>query len=144
AHSGGAAEQLVEQPLRLNTERQRVTVAAIGTRRPVLRLEHRADAGGHRLLPRVEVRCAVHLPLQEERLDGVLEAADQEHPPVEREPLGGVDSGALFRGLRAAHLAATPSSCTRSAPRTYCRPATSSSSPGKRVRISGPSAVTST
>src|SRR5581483_9511725 len=101
-------------------------------------------ADRHRLLARVEVGGAVHLALQEQRLHRVLEAADQQHPAVERERLlGGRRAGGR---LSAAHRAATvsPSAFTRSAPRTYCRPATSSSSAGKRVRICGPSAVTST
>src|SRR5689334_8816514 len=144
AHTGRAPEQLVQQSLRVHAEGQRVAVPAIGPRRAVLRLEHGAHPRRHRLLPRVEMRRAVHLALQEQRLHRVLEAADQQHPPVELEPLGRVRPSALLCRLRAAHLAATPSSFTRSAPRTYCLPATSSSSPGKRVRISGPSAVTST
>jgi Xaa-Pro aminopeptidase len=72
-----------------------------------------------RLLPRVEMRCAVHLALQEQRLHRVLEAADQQHPAVE---LGGLRVRRRLGGLGAGHLAATgsPSPCfTRSAPRTY-------------------------
>src|SRR5438067_950367 len=145
AYSAGPPEELVEQALRLNTQRERMAVAAVGPGHPVLRLQHRAHAHRHRLLPRVQVRGAVHLALEEQVLHRVLEAPDQQHPAVELERLVAVANGFSLRRLGAAHFAATGSSpFTRSAPRTYCRPATSSSSAGKRVRISGPSAVTTT
>ena len=133
-----APEQLVEQRLRLDAERERVAVAAVGAGDAVLLLEHRADPGGHGLLTRVEVRGAVDVALLEERLDAVLEAADQQHAPVERERLLAVGRRGGRGGRPAGHFAATgsPSPLTRSAPRTYCLPATSSSSAGKRVRIS--------
>src|SRR5207237_577524 len=82
-----------------------------------------------RLLPRVQVRGAVHLALEEQVLHRVLEAPDQQHPAVELERLVAVANGLSLGRLGAAHFAATGSSpLTRSAPRTYCRPATRSSS----------------
>src|SRR5581483_5426609 len=44
--------------------------------------EQARDAGRDRLLSRVQMRRAVHLALQEQRLDELLEAADQVHLPV--------------------------------------------------------------
>src|SRR5205823_8019105 len=94
-----------------------------------------------RLLAGAEMRRPVHVPLEEERLDAVLESADQRHPPVEAE----VELGALRGdgGLDVAHVA-VDSSSARSAPRTYVFPVTSSSSAGKRVSTSGPVGVTTT
>src|SRR5215470_3358256 len=50
---------------------------------PVALLEDARHPGRDRLLPGVEVRRPVDLAGEEERLDEVLEAADEQHPPVE-------------------------------------------------------------
>src|SRR5439155_26438031 len=105
---------------------------------PVLVREQASDTDLGCLLAGAEVRRPVHEALQEERLDELLEPADDEHPPVEVE----VERGLLGR-LDLGHLTLVSMS-TRSAPRTYVRPVTSSSSAGNLVRISQPSAVTST
>jgi hypothetical protein len=78
-----AAEHLVEEGLRVDAQRERVTVAAVGGRHPVALLEQACNAGRHRLLPRIQMRRAVDLALQEERLHKVLEAADEEHLTVD-------------------------------------------------------------
>src|ERR1044072_9803560 len=49
----------------------------------VVLAEHVGDTGGDGLLGAVEVRRAVHLALEEERLHGLLEAADRQHRAVE-------------------------------------------------------------
>jgi hypothetical protein len=149
ADAGRAAEQLVEQALRIDADRERVPVPAVGPGHAVLGLQHRADPDGAGLLARVEVRRSVHLTSLEERLDRVLEAADQQHAAVQLERQLGrvVDAGPRRRrGGTGAHDRVSTGSpaATRSAPRTYWRPATSSSSAGKRVMISGPSARTTT
>ncbi len=56
-----AAEHLVEQRLRVDAERERVPVAAVGRRDAVAVLEHAREADRDRLLARVEVRRPVDL-----------------------------------------------------------------------------------
>src|SRR4051812_33434837 len=82
---GRAAEQLVEQGLRRDPERERMAVAAVGARHAVGLREHGRDAGTAGLLAGAQVRGAVHEALEEQRLHLVLEAADQPHAAVELE-----------------------------------------------------------
>ena len=79
------AEHLVEQLLRVDAERERVPVAPVGGGDAVLFAEDAGEADGDRLLARVEMRRPVDLAAEEERLDEVLEAADEPHPPVQVE-----------------------------------------------------------
>ena len=60
-HAGGAAEHLVEQALRVDAERERMAVAAVGRTDAIAILEHARHADGDRLLARVEMRHAVDL-----------------------------------------------------------------------------------
>ena len=77
------AEHLVEQQLRVDPERESVPVPAVGRGHAVPLLEQARHSGRHGLLPRVQVRRAVDLALQEQRLDEVLEPADEQHLPVD-------------------------------------------------------------
>src|SRR5581483_9651068 len=143
ADPGRAAEQLVEELLRLEPERERVAVPAVRPADAVAVAQAARDADLDRLLAGAEVRRPVNVPLQEERLHELFEAADELHAPVEIEGLldVGRDRG-LERGAQLAHGVGVSS--WRSAPRTYVRPVTRSSSAGNLVRISQPSGVTST
>ena len=119
ADAGGAPEQLVQQALRRGSDGERVAVAAVGARDAVVGGEHAADARRRRLLAVVEMRRAVHLALQEERVDRFLEAPDQAHPAVEREHQIAVGGGRCGRcGGRGGHQTTTSLSRSRSAPRT--------------------------
>ena len=81
--TGLAPEHLVEQRLRVDAERERVAVSAVRRRDPVALLEDARDAGRDRFLPGVQVRRPVDLAREEERLDELLEAPDEEHPTVD-------------------------------------------------------------
>ena len=59
-----------------------MAVPAVGAGDAVVLAEHARDADGDRLLAAVEVRGAVHLAAQEQRLDRLLEAADPQHRAV--------------------------------------------------------------
>ena len=82
---GRTTEHLVEQPLRVDAERERVPVAAVGRGDAIAILEDARDSDRNRLLPGIEVRRPVDLAAKEERLDQILEAPDQDHRPVEAE-----------------------------------------------------------
>ena len=64
-------------------------MAPVGARDPITVLEHRCEPDRNGLLPRVEVRRPVDLASQEQALNAVLDAADQQHAPVEIEWLDG-------------------------------------------------------
>ena len=97
--------------LRIDAERQRVPVAAVGRGDAVAILEDARDADRNGLLARVEVRRPVDLAAEEERLDQILEAADQDHRPVEPEvELGLPDDGKLV-----GHVAVAPRSAASAA-----------------------------
>ena len=87
--AGRAAEQLGEQRLRARARGRAVAVAAVGAGDAIAGSERAREADRDRLLPGVEVRRAVDLAAQEERLDEVLDAADHAHPPVEVEVSSG-------------------------------------------------------
>src|SRR5439155_26630507 len=61
-----APEHLVEELLRIDAERQRVTVTAVRRRNTVALLQQAGDAGRNRLLSRIEMRRPVDLALQEQ------------------------------------------------------------------------------
>ena len=58
-------------------------MAAVGAGDAVALAERAREADRDRLLARAEVRRPVHLAAQEQRLDELLEAPDQQHPAVE-------------------------------------------------------------
>ena len=91
-------------------------MAAVRARHPVVRPERGREADRDRLLPGVEVRRPVDLPAEEEALHAVLEATDEEHPPVQLrvrvDVLGERRSG---RVADAAHAAAVASEARRPA-----------------------------
>ena len=91
AHAGLAAEQLGHQRLGVDAQGQRVAVPAVGPGHPVSVGEHAAHADRARLLAGVQVRRAVDLALLKQRLDRVLEAADERHALVELQAQLGVD-----------------------------------------------------
>ena len=97
-YPGRAAEHLVEQRLRVDAERERVPVPPVRRGDAVALLEQAREADRDGLLARVQVRRPVDLAAQEERLDEVLEPADQAHAPVEVE----VELGVLEDGFRLA------------------------------------------
>ena len=72
-------------------------MAAVRARHAVVRPERGREADRHRLLSGIEVRRAVDLAAEEEALHAILEAADEEHPPVQLrvglDVLGGRRSG---------------------------------------------------
>ena len=118
AHARCAAEQLVEQALRLEAERKCVTVAAVRACHAVVARQQARNPDLDRLLTRAEMRRAVHVPLEEEGLDEVLEATDHEHATVEVERQRGVRPHHAGGGrCRVAHREADSSSAM-SAPRT--------------------------
>ena len=71
--------------MRIEAERERVTVTAVGPGHAVGRIEDAGHTNGDRFLARVEMRRAMHLTLQEQGIDEVLELADEHHPPVQLE-----------------------------------------------------------
>ena len=75
-----SAEHLSRERLGISVLSRARAVAAVGPCDRVVRLERRADADGDGLLPRGQMRRPVHLALQEQALDLVLEQADREHP----------------------------------------------------------------
>jgi len=79
-------EQLGDQRLGREPESEQVAVPAIGAGDAVAVLERAREADRDGLLTGVEVRRAVDLAAQEQRLQTILDAADHEHPPVQREP----------------------------------------------------------
>ena len=96
ADPGGAAEHLGRERLGIGALRQGVPVAAVGPGHVVVRLERRADAHRDGLLPGGQVRRAVHLALQEQAVDLLLEAADEAHPAVAIEVFGGRLAGLVL------------------------------------------------
>src|SRR5262249_384335 len=79
------AEHLVEQCLRINSQSQRVSMAAVRRCDAVTLLERAGEAHCYCLLPGVEVRRPVHLAAQEQRLDQIFEPTDQPHLSVQAE-----------------------------------------------------------
>ena len=61
------------------TSSRRIGMTAIGRSDPVALFEDARDTGRDRLLPRIEMRRAVHLAGKEQRLDEILDAADEQH-----------------------------------------------------------------
>ena len=98
-HARCSAEQLVEQALRLEPEREGMTVSAIRARHAVIAGEQAGNPDLDRFLTRAEMGGAVHVTLEEERLDEVLEAADHEHATVEVEVERGVRASPRRRAL---------------------------------------------
>ena len=143
-------EQLVEQRLRARRRarargRGRGRCRRRGPRRPSASQTPTADG----LLARAQVRRAVHLAPLEQRLDLVLEAADEAHAPVELEVVRGVlgaRPGAADRGPLLAHEVCIRASESASSRRRGRRPCRSRAAPrrGTCVRMSVPSAVTTT
>src|SRR5262245_61586040 len=102
-----------------------------------------------RALVRVEVRVDVAVLEHDERESGVCRAghaADQHHPRQAFVVLGqpGLELDVLPPDEPVARHTGVSVAASRSAPRTYVLPATSSSSAGKRVRMRLPAAVTTT
>jgi hypothetical protein len=96
ADPGGAAEHLGRERLRIGALRQGMPVAAVGAGHVVVRLERRAYAHRDGLLPGGQVRRAVHLALQEQALDLLLEPANEAHPAVAIEVLRGRLAGLVL------------------------------------------------
>ena len=73
-----------------------MAVSAVGRAHAVAILEHARHADGNCLLAGVEMGGPVDLAAQEERLDQILEAPDQDHRAVEVEvELSLADNGPL-------------------------------------------------
>src|SRR5438034_8328848 len=68
-----ASEQLVEQALRVEAKRERVTMPAVGSRHPVCRVENAGHADSDGLLTRVEMRRPVDLALEDTAVTHLLE-----------------------------------------------------------------------
>jgi len=83
ADAGGATEHLVEQPLRVDADRERVAVAAVGPRHEVGICEGASDPGRVGFLADVQMRCAVHLRFHEQGLHELFKAPDERHPTVQ-------------------------------------------------------------
>ena len=83
--AGRATEHLVEKPLRVDAERERMPVAAVGRGDAIAILEDARNPDRDRLLPGIEMRRPVDLAAEEERLDQILESADQDHRSIETE-----------------------------------------------------------
>src|SRR4029079_13633331 len=96
---GRPRQHLVEELLRIDPECERMTVAAVGRGDAVAVLEQARDAGGDRFLAGVEMRRAVDLAGEEERLDEILEAADEQHLPVQTRVELVVVEGAGYWGV---------------------------------------------
>jgi hypothetical protein len=95
-----------------------MAVPAVGRRDAVALLEQARHAGRHCLLPGVEVGRPVDLALQEERLDEILEAADEEHLPVDAGvQLEILEDARLRLVADVAHVAPTASEEARRSPR---------------------------
>jgi hypothetical protein len=73
-----------------------VAVAAVGAGDVVVRLQRRADTDRNGFLAGRQVRRAVHLALQEEAVNLLLEAPDQAHPAVALEVFGGRFAGPVL------------------------------------------------
>src|SRR5262249_44018900 len=87
-HAGRLAHDLAEKSERVVREREVVPVAAmVREDRVDVGIEVVDQADGVRLLPDVRVRRADELPEREEVEERLLEAADEEHPLVERREL---------------------------------------------------------
>ena len=84
-----AAEHLGRQRLGISSLRERVPVSAVGPGHVVVRLERRANPDGDSLLPRGQMRGPVHLSLQKQALDVLLETPDEAHAAVAIEVLRG-------------------------------------------------------
>ena len=83
AAAGALAEELGHRGPRRHALGERVAVRPVRGGDPVGRPEHVADADGDRLLALVLVERPRDLALEEEVVDRLLEAADQEHLPVQ-------------------------------------------------------------
>ena len=83
--AGLAAEQLGDEGVWLRPHRQEVTVPSVGARDAIAVDQRAREADRDGLLTGVEVRGAVDLTVEEQALDAILDAADDEHPPVEVE-----------------------------------------------------------
>ena len=81
--AGRAAEQLGGECGRIDAERERRTVPAVGRGDLVAGPQRGAHADGDGLLALVEVRRALDLVAHEEAEDGVLEEADPQHRQVQ-------------------------------------------------------------
>ena len=101
ADPGHPTEHLGRERFGVRSLRERVPVAAVGASHVVVGLERRADPDGNGLLARGQVRGAVHLPLEEQALDVLLEAADEPHAAVAIEVLRGRLAGLIAPVARA-------------------------------------------
>ena len=96
-HAVALAEELGHQDARVHALGQRVPVAAVGRRHPVVRGEVGADADGGGLLADIEMQEAGGLALAAGDLGDAFEAAEEHHPLVEGEHARPVERG--FGGL---------------------------------------------
>jgi hypothetical protein len=96
AHACRPAQHLGGERLGVRALRERVPMPAVGAGHVVVRLERRADAHRHGLLAGGQVRRTMHLALQEQPLDLLLEAPDEAHTAVPIEVLGGRLAGLVL------------------------------------------------
>ena len=85
ADAGGLAAQLGHQRPRVGAARERVAVVAVGGDEVVVGPQQAHGADADRLLADVEVEEAADLALDVELRAALLEAADEQHLPVQRE-----------------------------------------------------------
>ncbi len=100
-HAGQPPRQLRHYRLRLGAGEQLLRVAAIGGDDVILRPARHEDAGGHRLLPDIQVQEAADVPHAVELAGLFLEAADEQHV-AQRALLLLLREGGRMVGLRPA------------------------------------------
>ena len=79
------AQHLIQQPLRINTQRQRMPVTPISRRHPITHPQHTRQPHRNRLLTRIQMRRPIHLTTQKQRLNQILHTTNQPHPPIQTE-----------------------------------------------------------
>src|SRR5205085_12488222 len=106
-------EELGHQPARVDPLCERMPVAAVVREDGVVGRQGRDDADGDRLLTDRGVDCAGDLTLLVPAIRGLFEAANQEHPLVERERrLARGSERAHARSAAVASASSVPSSAT--------------------------------